>query len=76
MSGAVVVSTISNYAEPHICILMGAVGGVVFSILSRIYSRFKVLTGQHSIIFGAMTIVGQVSVGLFSKKNGMLTTNS
>ena len=67
MCGAVVVSSMSILAEPHLCLLMGAIGGMLYSVLSRIYSRFKVLSGHHSITFGFMTITCQIGLGLFSR---------
>jgi len=76
MCGAVVVSSVVNLSEPHLCLLMGAVGGITYSVLSRMYSRFKVLTGHHSIIFGFMTIICQISLGLFSRRGGVLTKNN
>lgn len=76
MSGAVVVSSMSILADPHLCLLMGAIGGMLYSVLSRIYSRFKVLSGHHSITFGFMTIACQIGLGLFSRQNGVLTTNT
>lgn len=76
LCGAVVVSSMANLAEPHLCLLMGAIGGMVYSVMSRIYGRFKVLTGHHSIIFGFNTIICQICVGLFSRQSGILTTNT
>jgi len=56
MCGQVIVMGLASLTSPSICAILGLLAGVVYSISQRIYSRYKILTNETSIIFGIMTV--------------------
>lgn len=76
LSGLVIVTGLSALTEPLICVLLGAIGGVVYCFTQRIFSRYKVINGEMSIVFGVMTLCQVICTAIFSSNRGLIAVNN
>jgi len=56
ISGLVFSTGLSGLTDPYVCLLVGSVAGVTYSITQRVISRYNIINGEISIMFGLISI--------------------